>query len=87
MDFQPAVATKDELWRLQEDVKDLVAVQGQQSERIMRLEKRRDEDARVKNVWGPMSPFPGSLGSNAQQGISYPPPSLFPEFSLFFFPL
>lgn len=68
MDSQFPVATRDELWRLQEDIKDLFATQGQHSERIMRLEKRRDEDMRVKNVWGPVSPFPGSFG-NAQQGM------------------
>jgi hypothetical protein len=70
MESQFPVAPRDELWRLQEDIKDLFATQGQHSERIMRLEKRRDEDTRVKNVWAPVSPFPGSgsFGAGAQQG-------------------
>jgi hypothetical protein len=70
MESQFPVARRDELWRLQEDIKDLFATQGQHSERIMRLEKRRDEDTRVKNVWGPVSPFPGSgsFGTGTQQG-------------------
>jgi hypothetical protein len=69
MESQFPVATREELWRLQEDIKDLFVTQGQHSERIMKLEKRRDEDTRVKNVWGPVSPFPGSFANSTQQGI------------------
>ena len=69
MESQFPVATKEDLWRLQEDIKDLFANQGQHSERIMRLEKRRDDDTRVKNVWGPVSPYPASFANSAQQGM------------------
>jgi hypothetical protein len=68
MESQFPLATRDELWRLQEEIKDLFATQGQHSERIMRLEKRRDEDMRLKNVWGSSPQFPGSLGNSAHQG-------------------
>jgi hypothetical protein len=73
MESQFPVAMREELWRLQEDIKDLFTTQGQHSERIMRLEKRRDEDMRVKNVWGTVSPFPGSVANSAQQGMYWVP--------------
>ena len=70
MDPQYQFATREEFWRLQDDLKDMYNTQLQQSERIMRLEKRRDEETRVKNVWnGPASPFPGSLGTSVHQGM------------------
>lgn len=69
MDPQYQFATRDEFWRLQEELKYIYNTQIAQSERIMRLEKRREDDARVKSVWnGPLSPFPGALGGSAQQG-------------------
>lgn len=73
MESQFPVATRDELWRLQEDIRDLFAAQDQHSERIMRLEKRRDEDMRMKNVWGPVSPLPGSFGNSGQQETGFNP--------------
>ncbi|ERF77238.1 hypothetical protein EPUS_05807 [Endocarpon pusillum Z07020] len=73
MESQFPVATREELWRLQEEIKDLFVTQGQHSERIMRLEKRRDEDTRVKNVWGPVSPYPSSFGNSAQQESGFNP--------------
>jgi hypothetical protein len=67
MDTQP-FATREELWRLQETLGEFSATQAQHSERIMRLEKRRDDNVQVKNVWGPTSPFATVLGSSGQQG-------------------
>ncbi|KAL9617443.1 MAG: hypothetical protein Q9160_007755 [Pyrenula sp. 1 TL-2023] len=74
MDPQYQFATRDEFWRLQEELKDIHNTQIAQSERIMRLEKRREDDARLKSVWnGPLSPFPGPLGGSAQQEPGYNP--------------
>ena len=70
MESQLPLASRDDLSRLQESFNELSTIQAQHHERIMRLEKRRDDDVRVKSVWGPMSPFPGGLGSSAPQGIS-----------------
>lgn len=58
-------ATKDEIWRIQDSLADLSATQAQQLERIMRLEKKVDDGARPKNVWGAASPFPSVLGPAA----------------------
>ena len=57
-------ASKDDLWRLQEDIKELFVTQNQHSERIMRIERRRDEDNKVKNVWGSTSPYVGAQGES-----------------------
>jgi hypothetical protein len=38
------------------------------SERLARLERQRDEDARLKSVWGTSSPFPSVLSGTPQQG-------------------
>ncbi|OJJ01363.1 hypothetical protein ASPVEDRAFT_130893 [Aspergillus versicolor CBS 583.65] len=62
MDAQYPFASRDDIWRVLEELKDLHATQFEQAERIARLERRRDEDARLKSVWGPLSPFPNSVG-------------------------
>lgn len=62
MDAQYPFASRDDLWRVFDELKDLHAAQFEQAERIARLERRRDEDARLKSVWGPLSPFPSSVG-------------------------
>lgn len=68
MESQLPFASRDEIWRLQESLNELSTAQAHHNERIMRLEKRRDDDTRVKSVWGPGSPFPGALGGPAMQG-------------------
>lgn len=71
MDSQLPYATKDDIWRLQETLGEISATQAHQTERIMRLERRRDDDTRVKSVWGPSSPFTSVLGSShADSGLN-----------------
>lgn len=62
----------DGAWRLQNDVARVQQVQAEHAERIARLERRQDEDARVKSVWGNQSPFPSVLtgtGGTPNQGM------------------
>ena len=68
MDPYPSFATRDDLWQLQNDMKSVHATQAEQTERILRLERRQDEDTRVKSVWGNTSPFPSILGGTPQHG-------------------
>ena len=69
MDGQFGVASREDLWRLQNEMKNVYATQAEHADRLTRLERRYDEDARVKSVWGSSSPFPGILNGNSQQGI------------------
>ncbi|KAJ5737157.1 uncharacterized protein N7483_002282 [Penicillium malachiteum] len=62
MDAQYPLASRDEIWRIFEELKGLQVSQFEQAERIAQLERRRDEDARLKNLWGPSSPFPTPVG-------------------------
>ncbi|KAL2807659.1 hypothetical protein BJX63DRAFT_436869 [Aspergillus granulosus] len=62
MDAQYPFASRDDIWRVFEELKELHAAQFEQAERIARLERRRDEDARLKSLWGPSSPFSSSVG-------------------------
>ncbi|KAE8151138.1 hypothetical protein BDV25DRAFT_99295 [Aspergillus avenaceus] len=62
MDAQYPFASRDDIWRVFEELKELHTAQFEQAERIARLERRRDEDARLRSVWGPLSPFPTSVG-------------------------
>lgn len=55
-------------WRLQTDVTRISQIQAEHADRIARLERRQDEDARVKSVWGNSSPFPSVLSGTPQQG-------------------
>jgi ubiquitin carboxyl-terminal hydrolase 4/11/15 len=66
--FTPSSAayTPRDDWRL-----DMLRVQQtvvDHSERLSRLERRQEEDARMKSVWGTSSPFPGVLSGTPQQG-------------------
>ena len=54
MDAQYPFASRDDIWRVFDELKELHATQFEQAERIARLERRRDEDARMKSVWGPL---------------------------------
>ena len=69
MDPQFGLASKDDLWRLQNEMKNVYATQAEHADRIMRLEQRSDSDTRLKSVWGNQSPFPGGLNGTPQQGM------------------
>ncbi|KAG5297846.1 hypothetical protein I7I48_07104 [Histoplasma ohiense] len=73
MDAQYPFASREDIWRIKEEVKDLFAAQLEHGERISRLERRRDDDARMKSVWGPLSPFPGPIGTPHHQESSFNP--------------
>ncbi|KAJ5485638.1 hypothetical protein N7539_005626 [Penicillium diatomitis] len=51
MDAQYPFATRDDLWRVFNELKGLHVRQFEQSERIARLERDREEHTRLKNVW------------------------------------
>ena len=72
MDAQYPFASRDDIWRVFEELKELHAAQFEQAERIARLERRRDEDARLRSVWGPVSPFPTSIGGAISTGVFSP---------------
>lgn len=60
--------TDPDSWQFESDVARIQQVQAEHSERLSRLERRHDDETRVKNVWGPSSPFPGILSGTPQQG-------------------
>ncbi|EED21933.1 conserved hypothetical protein [Talaromyces stipitatus ATCC 10500] len=61
MDAQYPFASREDIWRVFEEVKDLYSTQLEHGERISRLERRREDDARLKSVWGPISQFPSTM--------------------------
>ncbi len=68
MEPQFAFASRDDLWRLHTDLRNVQTVQVDHSDRLSRLEKRQDDDAKMKSVWGNSSPFPSVLSGTPQQG-------------------
>lgn len=68
-------SSNNETWRLQSDVARVQQVQAEHAERIARLERRQEEDARVKSVWGQSSPFPSVLSGTPQQTPYQQPPT------------
>ncbi|KAK4561652.1 hypothetical protein LTR86_004331 [Recurvomyces mirabilis] len=68
-------STNTDTWKLQTDVVRVQQVQAEHADRIARLERRQDEDARVKSVWGSSSPFPSVLSGTPQQAPLQQPPS------------
>jgi hypothetical protein len=60
------LATREELYHVQMDVRHVQAVQMNHADRLLRLEKRQADDAALKSVWN--SPFPSILSGTPQQG-------------------
>ena len=58
------LATRDDLWRIQETLGELAATQAAHSDRIMRLEQKTPDGSRSRSLWGAASPFAGGLGSS-----------------------
>jgi hypothetical protein len=58
---------REELYALQMDVKQVQLIQSNQAERLIRLERRHEQDANLKSVWQ-QHPFPGVLAGTPQQG-------------------
>ncbi|KAK4546614.1 hypothetical protein LTR36_001831 [Oleoguttula mirabilis] len=72
--FTPYSSNND-TWRMQTDVARIQQVQTEHSERLARLERRQDDDARMKSVWGNSSPFPSVLSGTPQQAPLQQPPA------------
>jgi len=68
MDAQYPFASRDDIWRVLEELKELQLIQYEQSERLTRLERRRDDDARLKSVWGHSALFPTVVGGSIATG-------------------
>ncbi|KAK8228674.1 hypothetical protein BKA81DRAFT_285312, partial [Phyllosticta paracitricarpa] len=52
---------RDDIWRFHSEMLRVQQTQAEHADRLSRLERRQDEDARVKSVWGTSSPFPSVL--------------------------
>jgi hypothetical protein len=65
MDPRFAVSRED-LYTLQMEVKQVQYTQSNHAERLLRLEKKQADDAALKSVWN--SPFPGVLSGTPQTG-------------------
>ncbi|KAF1972356.1 UCH-domain-containing protein [Bimuria novae-zelandiae CBS 107.79] len=75
--FQP----RDDFWRIQDDMLRIHQSQAELSDRVSRLERRDENDSRLKNVWGGTSPFPSVLGGTPQQvPLQQPTPDRFSNF-------
>ncbi|CAO2651373.1 Nn.00g039430.m01.CDS01 [Neocucurbitaria sp. VM-36] len=61
--FQP----RDDFWRIQSEMLRVQQNQAELSDRVSRLERKQEDDSRLKNVWGTSSPFPSVLGGTPQQ--------------------
>lgn len=71
MDPHFALASKDDVWRLQNEMKNVYATQAEHADRLARLEQQRqDGEGRLKSPWGTTShsPFQGPLNGTSQQG-------------------
>lgn len=60
-------ATREDLYTIQMEVKQLQFTQSNHGDRIMRLEKRQADDVAMKSAWN--SPFPGVLSGTPQHGM------------------
>lgn len=58
--------SREELYNLQMELKQVQYAQANYAERLLRLEKRQADDSALKSVWN--SPFPGVLAGTPQHG-------------------
>ncbi|OTA66453.1 hypothetical protein K449DRAFT_325902 [Hypoxylon sp. EC38] len=71
--------SRDELYSVHVDLKQMQLIQNSHTERITRLEKRQADDAAIKSVWN--SPFPSALSGTPQHGpLQMPPSEIFDDF-------
>lgn len=69
MDPQSVAFTpRTDPWGLQTEMSRVSQIQQEHGERLLRLEKRQEDEARMKSVWGTSSPFPGILSGTPQHG-------------------
>lgn len=61
--------TREELYSVHMDLKQMQIVQNSHAERLSRLEKRQADDAAIKSAWN--SPFPSALGGTPQHGSPF----------------
>ncbi|EFQ99193.1 hypothetical protein MGYG_02207 [Nannizzia gypsea CBS 118893] len=69
MDAQYPFATREDIWRVHEEVKDLCATQAEHAERLAKLERRKEDDAKMKSLWSPFSPIPSSAGHGNHDAV------------------
>ncbi|KAJ5369066.1 uncharacterized protein N7496_008826 [Penicillium cataractarum] len=82
MDAQYPFASRDDIWRVVNDLKDLHEAQAYQGDRITRLERNQEDNARMKSIWG-TSPSPihtGIGGSIPTESAPNSPPEPFKGF-------
>ena len=72
MDPALASVSREDLWRLHAEMKHMSAVQMEHAERLLRLERRQDDDARMRVAWTTSSPFPSLPSGTPQQGTYVP---------------
>lgn len=63
---QAYAISREDLYNLQMEVKQVQYAQSNHAERISRLEKRQTDDSAIKSAWN--SPFPGVLSTTPQHG-------------------
>ncbi|EFX00241.1 ubiquitin carboxyl-terminal hydrolase 19 [Grosmannia clavigera kw1407] len=61
------VVSREEFHNVQMDVRQIHAVQASQNERLLRLEKRYQDDSAIRSAWS-NSPFPSALVGTPQHG-------------------
>jgi hypothetical protein len=71
MDAQYPFASRDDIWRVIDELKDLHEAQAYQGDRITRLERNQDDNARMKNIWGTSpSPIHTGIGGSIPTGTA-----------------
>ncbi|KAF1808253.1 UCH-domain-containing protein [Eremomyces bilateralis CBS 781.70] len=82
MDPQSVAFTpREDAWRFQTDMHQVRQTQVEHSERLARLERQREDEARLKSLWGSSSAFPSVLGGTPQQvPVQQPHVDVFTDF-------
>ncbi|KAL8963854.1 MAG: hypothetical protein Q9183_004900 [Haloplaca sp. 2 TL-2023] len=73
MDQRPQLASREDVWRLQNEMKNVYATQAEHADRLLRLERHQNDESRIKSAWGSQSPFPSVLNGSGQHDQSYNP--------------
>ena len=70
MDSQSTLASRDDIWRIQSELKNMYATQAEHADRLANLEQREGSEPRSRHNWGAgnQSPYSGIFNGTPQQG-------------------
>lgn len=63
-----AIGGRGDIAIIKEELRNMQGLHQDHADRLARLERRQDDEAKLRSVWGSASPFPSLLSGTPQPG-------------------